>query len=47
MTALTGDLKRLTETAEKLADGNDSFRQRIHIQALFSGMPPLLKTQYP
>ena len=35
MTALTGDLKRLTETAEKLADGNDSFRQRIHL------MPPV------
>ena len=35
MTALTGDLKRLTETAEKLADGKDFFRQRIHL------MPPV------
>ena len=35
MTALTGDLKRLTETAEKLADRKDLFRQKIHL------MPPV------
>lgn len=35
MTALTGDLKRLTEAAEKRADGKDPFRQKIHL------MPPV------
>ena len=35
MTALTADLKRLTEAAEKKAEGKDPFRQKIHL------MPPV------
>ena len=35
MTALTEDLKRLTEAAGKRAEGKGPFRQKIHL------MPPV------
>ena len=35
MSALTNDLKKLTEAAERQTDGRDRFRQKLHL------MPPV------